>query len=155
MEKNTFWEMIENARQNGHFEVEVLLDTLAKRSVEDIYAFEDNLTDCLYALDTMECAKAVGYQENEYFSPDVFLYTRVNTVEQGRDFYNRVCKEPETMPQETSESLLQAARTAYQRKTKQQDWEYIPKRLYETYFNRKGWGEEKDMSIEEFLERGV
>ncbi|MCP5499609.1 MAG: hypothetical protein H7A25_06870 [Leptospiraceae bacterium] len=37
------------------------------------------------------------------------------------------------------------------KKTAKEEWEYSPKRLYETYFNRKAWGKGKELSIKEFI----
>ncbi|MCB1158770.1 MAG: DUF4240 domain-containing protein [Leptospiraceae bacterium] len=153
MEENQFWEILQEAEENNALNIDVLVDNLSKRTISEIYSFEEILTDLLFKLDGPEYAKAVGYSEEDSFSVDSFLYSRVSTVEKGKKFYYSVIENPEQMPADTSEDLLYVAKDAYTQKTGKEDWEYSPKRLYETYFNREAWGKGKELSIKEFIER--
>lgn len=152
LNEEEFWQLIEKAKNGKKIDVDLLIDSLAKRSVEEIYQFEEILTDKLFELDGEDYAKAVGYNPDEYFSVDSFLYARVYVVEQGKKFYFQVLNDPTMMQDEASESLLEVAQSAYSKKTGQ-EWEYLPTKLYETYFNREKWGLGKQLSIVEFLDR--
>lgn len=153
-----FWQLIDLLDWNKEKNEDItkpLIDELAKYSIEEIYQFEDILTEKLYQLDTIEYAKNMGeesYKEGEYFSGDYFLYTRCCVVANGKDFYNDVVLNPKNMPKGTSfEPLLYVAEKAYQIKTGKKEWDYIPKKLYETGFNRLGWGGTKEISILEYM----
>jgi len=152
MNEDKFWEIIEQCKKDEKLNVDRLVHNLSMHTEEEIYKFEELLTDALYQLDGLDYAKAVGYEDKKYFSVDSFLYSRAFVVEQGKEFYKSVIKNPSLMPNETSETLLYIASKAFQKKTGKEDWNYIPKKLYETYFNRKGWNLGEELSIEEFIE---
>jgi hypothetical protein len=116
---------------------------LAEKPVRQIYEFQDMLSEKLHALDTRTHAAHSGenafLNENSDFSADEFLYARCCVVANGRDFYEKVRKNPESMPQDLSfESILTIAHQAYQHKTGKQ-FRYIPSHNIETFANKNGW----------------
>jgi hypothetical protein len=116
---------------------------LAEKPVRQIYEFQDMLSEKLYALDTRAHAAQTDenawQDENADFSVDEFLYARCCVVANGREFYEKVLKNPESMPQNlTFESLLTLAHKAYQHKLGKQ-FRYIPTQNIETFANKKGW----------------
>lgn len=116
---------------------------LADKPVRQIYEFQDILSEKLHALDTRNHAVHTG--ENAWidrdsdFSADEFLYARCCVVANGREFYEKVFKQPELMPKDLSfESLLTLAHHAYKLKTGKQ-FRYVPAFNIETFSNKKGW----------------
>ena len=119
------------------------VNELAKDQIEEIHEFENILAQKLYALDTIAHAEQIGgrdaYREGEYFSPDLFLYSRCVVVANGEELYTRVLENPAEFPEFLEfESLLYIARQAYERKTGL-DYDYVTKPSYETYSNVEGW----------------
>ena len=116
---------------------------LAKYEVEEIYEFDNILAEKLYALDTIAHAEQIGgedaYREGEYFSPDLFLYSRCVVVANGEELYTRVLENPAAFPEFLEfESLLYIARKACERKTGL-DYDHATEPSYETYSNVDGW----------------
>jgi hypothetical protein len=116
---------------------------LAEKPVRQIYEFQDMLSEKLHTLDTRIHAAHSGenafLDENTDFSADEFLYARCCVVANGRIFYEKVLKNPESMPKDLAfESLLTLAHQAYQHKTGKQ-FRYIPSHNIETFSNRNGW----------------
>ncbi|MEM7184073.1 MAG: DUF4240 domain-containing protein, partial [Spirochaetota bacterium] len=124
MDEAVLWQLIGQAKKEKKIDVDILVDDLAKRSVDDIYKFEEILTDKLYDLDGKEYAKTLGYHPDTYFSVDSFLYARVYVVECGKDFYYKVLTNLAIMPNTASESLLGISQLAYQKKTGKENWDY-------------------------------
>ena len=146
MHTTNFWNIIElidlSDEENG---TEAAIEKLASYSEDEIKAFEEALSKRLYKLDTKAHAEQIGdhaYQNDEtYFSPDYFLYARCYVVAKGKEFYNKVVKQPKNMPKNKEfEPLLELASTAYERKTGD-EMEFIPSVDYETFSNEEGWDE--------------
>lgn len=119
------------------------INTLAAKPIRHIYEFQDILSKKLFALDTINHAKNGGenawISKDSDFSVDEFLYARCCVVANGQNFYNKVLKNPELMPQDMAfEEILTLAHRAYQLKTNKV-FRYIPTFNIETFANKKGW----------------
>ncbi|MEZ4887408.1 MAG: DUF4240 domain-containing protein [Chitinophagales bacterium] len=151
MNEDLFWELIATLDW-GQEDVEevstAIIDVLSKKSLADIYQFEEILADKLYQLDGQKYAENIGehaYQDGEYFSSDHFLYARCWVVACGKTFYQSVLSNPSQMPKDsTFEPLLYIAEKAYELKTAKTDYAYFPQKSYETYSNKEAWGREKE-----------
>jgi hypothetical protein len=147
MDENEFWNIISmfDWKYEGDDDkvLSEAVNYLSQKSNEDIYKFEDILSKLLYDLDGIEYAKNIGedsYKDkNTHFSVDWFLYTRCVVVANGKDYYNKVVKDPKLMPKDMEfEALLYVAHEAYQKKNNA-EFEYISKYNYETFSNKEKW----------------
>jgi hypothetical protein len=113
---------------------------LSKLPVSNLYLFQDCLSEKLFCLDTR--AHAHTYVEkygDGHLSVDDFLYVRCAVVAEGKDYYEKVLKNPAELPIEISfEPLLSIAADAYFLKTGKK-WDYFPIFNYETHSNLEGW----------------
>jgi hypothetical protein len=140
-----FWNAIEmlDWTQEGDDEkiVEPLIAFLADRPISHIYRFSDILAEKLWHLDTYAHAKVFldDPEEEGYLSVDDFLYTRCAVVANGKEYYEKILKNPQlTPPDLTFEPLLYIALKAYKRKTGKY-FTAVSAYNYETYSNKKGW----------------
>ncbi|MCB1194111.1 MAG: DUF4240 domain-containing protein [Leptospiraceae bacterium] len=146
MNERIFWEIIELLDWNKKTIKDILqkaIEKLSQMSIQDIYEFQEMLSEKLFDLDTKKHAENIGsrcYSETTTFSPDIFLYSRASVIAEGKEFYNQVLSNPELMPKDMDfEYLLYLAPDAYKLKTGK-DWNYTPVRYpYETFFNKEGW----------------
>lgn len=147
MKEAAFWALISlfNWGASGDDEavIKPVVDSLSKLNTEEIYAFEDILTEKLHALDEKKYAKEIGkyayVNDEQYFSVDGFLYSRCVVVANGKEFYEQILKSPVDFPKDMDfEALLAIAPKAYEKKTGK-EWEYVSKLSYETYSNKSGW----------------
>lgn len=119
-----------------------LVDVLSQKGEEEIFSFEEILSEKLYQLDAEKYAvkrNIFGMKKREYISADDFLYTRCVVVANGEEFYEEVMQNPRRFPHDLEfEMLLVVSNLAYTRRTGK-IWEYIPKINYETYSNENGW----------------
>ena len=124
-------ESLDQAREG----YERLVAALAQRSRRDIKKFEEALAHKLYLIDTR------AHAERTVASDDGFLYARCAVVACGRDVYESVRNDPQTMPADVDfEDLLSVAPAAYERKTGEV-LEYETGCSYETGSNVAGWPE--------------
>ena len=147
MNENEFWKIIEmlDWEQSGDDEavVEPVVSALVKKENEEIYKFEEMLAQKLHALDTKEHAKEIGEEayvnDDTYFSPDGFLYSRCVVVANGKDFFKHILQNTKEFPKDMEfEPLLYVAQEAYEQKN-DREWEYVSEADYETYKNSDGW----------------
>ena len=147
METNEFWSIIGmlDWDESGDDEavIEPVVNYLSKVSIEEIYQFEELLSQKLHALDTKAHAKEIGedayIDENKYFSPDAFLYSRCVIVANGEEIFDHVLNNPSDFPKDMEfEAILYVAQEAYERKTGQ-EWEYSSPTDYESFKNVSGW----------------
>ncbi len=148
MNDNDFWDVIGKldwgeAGDDGAV-VEPVVDFLATKTDDDIFRFEELLSQKLHALDTKAHAKEIGEDalvEGEYFSPDWFLYARCVVVANGKELFELVLRNPKEFPKDTEfEAILSVAQEAYEKKN-DKDWEYTAATSYETGDNLVGWGQ--------------
>lgn len=154
MNEELFWELVGKLdwQQDSTDEVVApLIEALSKRSLADIYQFEEILANKLYQLDGLEYAKELGehaYREGTYFSVDYFLYARCYVVACGFAVFQEVLTDPSKMPKDSDfETLLYVAEKAYQLKTGKSDYSYLPQKSYETYSNYTAWGKEEPTTL--------
>jgi hypothetical protein len=135
MELDEFWALTRRRKTDDDFAV--LTDELAARDAETIVAFEDRLTELLYALDTPAHAKAARARN------DWFLYVRCAAVAAGREAYEEVLERPAKLRRfahREAEHLLSVAPAAYERSTGAL-WEHETLLSYESGSNTAAWGE--------------
>lgn len=138
-----FWEVIQLIQLDADDPLKEARTKLVSFTEKQIKQFEEALVRKLYMLDTEKHAREIGEQaykgENDYFSPDHFLYVRCLCVAKGQTFYEKVLKQPSLMPKDEGfEELLSLASEAYAEKTGE-EFDYIPSKDYETFSNEKGW----------------
>lgn len=117
---------------------------LAKQALEDIEAFEEILSQKLYALDTLAHAKQIGtdayVDDKHHFSVDIFLYARCCVVANGRDYFESVLSDPAGFPEDMEfEALLELASAAYELKSGKAPDFFDTSVSYETFSNQAGW----------------
>jgi len=139
MTENEFWGVIDlldwNQTGDDDAVAEPLVARLGSLEVEDIEQFEQRLAEKLHALDLRAIARTWNDGDDEHFSGDLFLYARCCVVANGRDFFNKVLEDPNSMPRELEfEALLYLAGTAYERKTGR-SFEFHATVSYETCWN--------------------
>ena len=119
--------------------MEKTLEYLSNWPIEEIKKFEATLTYKLYLLDTRFHAKNMLENEDDYFSPDIFLYSRCGVLMQGKEVYETILENPSLFTSENiCEELLSIASQAYYLKVGEKmiiDLEYD----YETGSNEDGW----------------
>ena len=154
MNEELFWQLIEKLDWQQDSTDEVIapvVAALAKRSLADIYQFEEILANKLYQLDGLDYAQELGeqaYREGTYFSVDYFLYARSYVVACGFAVFQEVLTDPSKMPKDSDfEALLYVAEKAYQLKTGKSDYSYFPQKSYETYSNYIAWGREEPTTL--------
>lgn len=148
MDEMEFWRIIAlfNWKRTGNDDavLKPAVKELAKHSIEEISAFEEILSQKLYALDTMAHARNIGedsyVDDSEHFSVDAFLYARCCVVANGKAFYEGVLSEPTQFPHDIEfEALLGLADAAYEAKTGNESDGFQTSVSYETFSNRAGW----------------
>jgi hypothetical protein len=149
MNERVFWEIIsllawENIGDDDAV-IEPAIDALAAMDREDIFKFNDMLSEKLHALDTRAHCKACYAGEldpddgDDYISADDFLYSRCVVVANGQDFYRSVVEDPSRMPQSLEfEALLSLRDAAFEQKTGQ-PYEHVSPVSYESFQNSVGW----------------
>lgn len=121
--------------------IALAVQALSEKSEADLHTFDDILAEKLHQLDGKVYAEHIGeFAYSDNFSADIFLYARCCVVANGREFYEKVLKNPALMPKEfTFESLLYLTEKAYLLKTGKVDYNYSPTINYETFGNTAGW----------------
>lgn len=136
-----FWEIIEKLEFKDENTVigstAQYLGGLGERAILQFY---DILSEKLYQLDGEQYADAFD-AGGKSFSADLFLYARCAIVAKGQSYYESILNNPALFPNNLYfESLLQLPDQAYKICTGK-SLDYIPKFIYETGFNKAGWGE--------------
>ena len=147
MTDEEFWDLINlldwDNEGDDEAVVEPLVKALSHKSEEEIFSFEEILSEKLFQLDGEVYAVKRGFfglkKKNEYISADDFLYTRCVVVVNGKDFFEDVVKNPKRFPHDLEfEMILVVSELAYLRKTGKA-MDYVPKVSYETYSNANKW----------------
>ena len=148
MDEKEFWRIIGllNWKRSGDDDAvpKPAVKDLARKSLEDIEAFEEILSQKLYALDTLAHARRMGtdayVDDKHHFSVDAFLYARCCVVANGREFYESVLSDPADFPEDMDfEALLELASTAYELKSGKAPELLKTSVSYETFSNQAGW----------------
>ena len=148
MNEDLFWKTIEKFDWEKEGDDKAVMEPairfLSQCSIKNIKLFHDILSEKLYALDGERYARQTGsniYSENGPFSVDVFLYARCCVIANGREYYEHVLQDPTEMPKDlTFEAILNLPAYAFELKTGL-EFEHIPSKNYETFFNTEGWNE--------------
>ena len=145
MNYTVFWEILSNfawETKDEKLTIQPAIDILSKFPTEDIYTFNDILSEKLYLLDGPAFASNFVDINNksQYLSPDMFLYARCYNIAGGQKCFNKVISDPKQMSTKGSfEGLLYIASYAYEKKTGKDSFEFRTKFNYETYGNKKAW----------------
>ena len=142
-----FWQLIahidvtalESCREDEA--IEPLRAALSMKSEAQLFAFEEALSQKLYAIDGEEFADHAGDSGG---SDDGFLYARCYVVAKGRAFYDAVKSDPTCMPQSIEqwcEPLLYPHRAAWAAQTGnyQSEWPFVATVSYESGSNTELW----------------
>jgi Protein of unknown function (DUF4240) len=148
MADENFWELIAlldwNKSGNDDAVVGPLVKSLAALKKADLCRFHETLCYKLFLLDTEQHAKSsISSSSADWqreLSSDGFLYLRCVVVANGREYYEKVLLNPESMPRDLEfEALIYVSRQAYAQKTGDEDFDYEPGCSFETYSNLDGW----------------
>lgn len=147
-EEDFFWVVIDaldwSQGEDDEAVLKPAIHKLSQESLANIFQFDEILSEKLYRLDGKKYAEHLGayaYREGENFSTDHFLYARCCVVANGRQFYESVLEDPARIPKEhTFESLIYLAQKAYEFKTGNEDYNFVPSYCIETFCNPEGWG---------------
>lgn len=126
MSETEFWDIIEllNWDEEGNDDAVVapLVNFLALKKEEEIFAFQEILFAKLYQIDGEAYAREIGrdaYQNpDQYFSREWFLAARCCAVANGQGFFEEVIDDPANMPKDLGfAALTTVANRAYRKKT--------------------------------------
>ncbi|RFB20706.1 DUF4240 domain-containing protein [Bacillus sp. ALD] len=146
LEEKNFWEIVSLLDWSKQSEEEIInpaVNKLATFTVWKIRQFEESLSYKLFLLDTLEHAKEIGEysfsQQDQHFSPDLFLYARCAAIAAGKQTFENILNDPKQMVKDTEfESLLSLSSEAYYIK-KGKEFDYESGCSYETFSNKEGW----------------
>lgn len=120
--------------------LEPLIDHLSEQSDEEIFSFEDIMTELLYKLDTRKNFEtACKYYDH---SDDTFLYSRCVALINGADYYKKVSAgKIKSLWTSEFESILYVPMSAWAKKHNKDtdDYPYFPDLSYETGSNTDAW----------------
>jgi len=147
MTREIFWELIESVDrktlETGDEEsaIEPLQNRLSTLTAHELAAFEEHLSQCLYALDGRIFADESGESGS---SDDAFLYARCYVVALGRKHYEATLKNPKLMPKTVDhwcEALLYPHRKAWADITgmDESEWPFDTSVSYESGSNSELW----------------
>ncbi|AQU77162.1 hypothetical protein BUW91_28475 (plasmid) [Priestia megaterium] len=146
MDEKSFWRIIsllDWGKEGEEAIVEAAVKELSTFTAWKIRHFEETLSYKLFLLDTEEHAKEIGEysfsQQDQHFSPDLFLYARCAVVAHGKEVFEDIVSNPSKMLKDTEfEILLSLSSEAYYVK-KGKEFEYESGCSYETFSNKEGW----------------
>ncbi|KML27614.1 hypothetical protein ABV89_13705 [Priestia aryabhattai] len=146
MDDQVFWNIIsllDWSKEDADEIVEAAIKELSTFTAWKIRHFEETLSYKLFLLDTEEHAKEIGEysfsQQDQHFSPDLFLYARCEVVAHGKEVFEDIVSNPSKMLKDTEfEILLSLSSEAYYVK-KGKEFEYESGCSYETFSNKEGW----------------
>ena len=148
MEDDDFWKLISlldwSKTGNDDAVVEPVVTLLATLKKGDLRQFHEALCYKLFLLDTQYHAKNSMSSDSanwrDELSVDGFLHSRCVIVANGREYYEKVLRDPASMPKDLEfEALLYLSQQAYAKKTGDEDFDYDPGCSFETYTNLDGW----------------
>ncbi len=152
MTEEKFWELLSllNWKWLGNDDAVVrpLVRALAMLGAEEIFAFDDQLSVKLHALDTESHARHMGDYSyrgpEEHFSVDEFLYARCAVVANGKEIFEEILANPNEFHEDAVfEAILSVAQAAFELKTGK-EYNHVPEPDYETFSNRAGWSASGD-----------
>ncbi|MGG0309098.1 DUF4240 domain-containing protein [Priestia megaterium] len=146
IDDQVFWNIIsllDWSKEDEEEIVEAAIKKLSTFTVWQIRHFEETLSYKLFLLDTEEHAKEMGEycfsQQDQHFSPDLFLYARCAVVARGKEVFEDILSNPSKMLKDTEfEILLSLSSEAYYVK-RGKEFYYESGCSYETFSNKEGW----------------
>lgn len=121
-----------------------LIKHLSNQSDEEIFAFDDIMSELLYALDT-EKNYNTALKYEKYCSDDTFLYSRCVALVNGEEFYEKALdgKIRKGLWDFEFEAILYVPSRAWAMKhnDSEESYPHMPPLSYETGSNKAGWGE--------------
>ena len=152
MDDTQFWDLISKIdtrklkQAREEMAVLPLIKHLRHLEEHELFAFEESLSEKLFALDGAKYADCAGESGG---SGDGFLYARCYVVAMGQSFYKAVKDNPSLMPKRVEqwcEPLLYAHRRAWSARTgnDELEWPFVPAVSYESFSNSKAWPHLKD-----------
>ncbi len=147
MNTSEFWQLIAKidfvALDGGdeNAAVRPLQEALSTKSEAELAAFEEELSQKLYAIDGEAYANSAGDAGN---SDDGFLYARCYVVAKGKKFYESVLAQPTMMPKSIDqwcEALLYPHRIAWAAATgrDESEWPFETSVSYGSGSNERLW----------------
>jgi len=137
MDKDKFWQLIEEAGEKSKEDIDqqvnLLVKSLVKLPVQDILDFDRIFNEMFarsYSPDLLEAA----YLINEEWSEDGFDYFRGWLIAQGQDVFELALKDPDVLANVVNtevagdikcEAMLYVAGTAYEKKTGKDDFDIL------------------------------
>ncbi len=149
MTDHEFWQLVAlidvMALEDGDEDkaIEPLRTALMMKSEAELFAFEEALSQKLYAIDGEQFADQAGESGG---SDDGFLYARCYVVAKGREFYEAVKSDASRMPKSIDqwcEALLYPHREAWANQTggDVSNWPFEATVSYESGSNRELWSD--------------
>jgi hypothetical protein len=123
--------------------VKPLQQELMRKSESELFEFEEQLSQQLFAIDGEIFAKNAGESGG---SDDGFLYARCYVIAKGKEFYEAVKTDPTKMPQsihQWCEALLYSHREVWAKlmKSDPSEWPFSASVSYETASNPDLWSD--------------
>lgn len=145
MNKRLFWKIIKmldwDKEGNDELVLTPVIQYLSQHSDEEIFAFEDIMTQLLYDIDSKKIAEGL-YEDTKYISADIFLYQRCVAIVNGQGYYNSILYGGRKLdPNLEFEAILYVPKAAWANKHNQdlRDHPHITKLSYETGSNKTLW----------------
>jgi hypothetical protein len=137
MDKDQFWQIIEEANELSENDIDaqvnLLVEALEKLSVEEILDFDRIFNEMFVKSYTTELWSA-AFLINGDCTEDSFDYFRGWLIAQGQDVFELAVKDPEVLAEVVNtdiagdiecEAMLYVAGTAYENKTKKDDFDFL------------------------------
>lgn len=130
-----------NCQGDDNMVLAPLIGHLSELSDEEIFAFDDIMSELLYALDTEKNFK----KAREFYdhSDDTFLYSRCVALINGENFYEQALKGKKHKILWTSEfeAILYVPSAAWAKKHNEdaENYPHLPPLSYETGSNKTAW----------------
>jgi len=141
--EKTFWEIIDLFDwEDEESTLEPAIEYLSKQDDESIFSFDEQLAQYLYDLDGIRLGELFMKANDNYLSPDMFLYCRCMMVAQGEKYYNAIkngSSPTEDFWEMDFEDLLYLASEAWERKHPGLEYPYIGSGVGETGMNEDKW----------------
>lgn len=147
MDKNIFWNLIEESKQESkHIEqqIEDLTIKLSQLDEQDIIGFEYRFREALDECDHFSILAAAKIIQG-YVSDDSFLYLRCGIIAHGRAFLSKTIENPDNLifanvrALENGEGFLYIADDAFTRKIGQNTNKPLPRIVALNYLNYEGY----------------
>ena len=146
IKEKSFWEIIDllDWQYEGDNDkvTAPVVKYLSEQSDDFIFAFNEQMAEYLYEIDSKVLAKSYMKGAGEIFSDDGFLYSRCAVVVNGENYYNSVKNsETELNGDLEFEPLLSVAYYAWAKKhnCETDGYPYLTKTSYETGSNEELW----------------